>query len=98
ATLDPVIAAPEAYAGRDWSRDDALTEILRGRGFETKDLVAGLAALQTEGFALHGRFTPGATEDEWCERRLLARIHRYTIKRLRRALPSTSRPGSTINV
>ena len=25
----------------------------------------------------------GASEDEWCERRLLARIHRYTVKRLR---------------
>jgi len=99
ARLDPVIAAPEAHAGRDWSRDDALIEILRGRlegqgpviedalatplGFEPKDLAAGLAALQTEGFALRGRFTPGVTENEWCERRLLARIHRYTIKRLR---------------
>ncbi|MBV8335372.1 MAG: ATP-dependent DNA helicase, partial [Alphaproteobacteria bacterium] len=36
-----------------------------------------------EGFALRGRFTPGAAEDEWCERRLLARIHRYTVGRLR---------------
>jgi hypothetical protein len=29
ARLDPVIAAPEAYAGRGWSRDDAPIEILR---------------------------------------------------------------------
>jgi ATP-dependent Lhr-like helicase len=48
-----------------------------------------LAALEAEGFAMRGRFTPGAAqglgaaEDEWCERRLLARIHRYTVKRLR---------------
>jgi ATP-dependent Lhr-like helicase len=41
-----------------------------------------LAALQAEGFALRGRFTGPGTE-EWCERRLLARIHRYTVKRLR---------------
>jgi len=27
------------------------------------------------------RFTPGATEEEWCERHLLARIHRYTVRR-----------------
>src|ERR1700687_4204342 len=46
-------------------------------------LAAALAALQTEGFALRGRFTPGSSADEWCERRLLARIHRYTLKRLR---------------
>ena len=26
---------------------------------------------------------PAPTRDEWCERRLLARIHRYTVKRLR---------------
>ena len=28
-------------------------------------------------------FTPDTVETEWCERRLLARIHRYTIERLR---------------
>ena len=43
-----------------------------------------LAVLQAEGFAMRGQFTPGAiAEGEWCERRLLARIHRYTVKRLR---------------
>jgi ATP-dependent Lhr-like helicase len=48
-----------------------------------------LAALEAEGFAMRGRFGPsaaqgfGAAEEEWCERRLLARIHRYTVKRLR---------------
>jgi len=45
---------------------------------------AALAALQAEGFAMRGAFTadaPAATE--WCERRLLARIHRYTVRRLR---------------
>src|SRR5207237_342452 len=56
-------------------------------GLAPSDIAAALAALQTEGFALRGRFTPGidpgADNDEWCERRLLARIHRYTLKRLR---------------
>ena len=42
-----------------------------------------LAALQAEGFAMRGRFTPGVIDEEWCDRRLLARIHRYTVKRLR---------------
>ena len=46
-------------------------------------MAAALIALEAEGFAMRGRFTPGAAEEEWCERRLLARIHRYTIKRLR---------------
>jgi ATP-dependent Lhr-like helicase len=44
-----------------------------------------LAALEAEGFAMRGRFSAdaGANAEEWCERRLLARIHRYTVKRLR---------------
>jgi ATP-dependent helicase Lhr and Lhr-like helicase len=79
--------------------DRALVEIVRGRleglGPVTVDALAAplavpparidaaLAALQAEGFALRGRFTPGAAAEEWCERRLLARIHRYTVKRLR---------------
>jgi ATP-dependent Lhr-like helicase len=33
---------------------------------------------------MRGQFTSSAVvDDEWCERRLLARIHRYTVKRLR---------------
>jgi len=97
--LEPAITAPAAYAERDWSRDDALVEILRGRlegqgpvtqdklaaalGLKPTDIATALAALQAEGFAMRGRFTPAAAEEEWCERRLLARIHGYTVKRLR---------------
>jgi ATP-dependent Lhr-like helicase len=99
AALDPPIAAPEPYAEREWSREEALLEILRGRleglgpvgetalgeplGIEPSEISAALAALETEGFAMRGRFTPGAETGEWCERRLLARIHRYTVGRLR---------------
>jgi ATP-dependent Lhr-like helicase len=32
---------------------------------------------------MKGRYSPDAAVDEWCDRRLLARIHRYTVKRLR---------------
>src|SRR5205807_8296332 len=52
-------------------------------GLDPMSIATGLAALEAEGFALRGRFTPATTADEWCERRLLARIHNYTIKRLR---------------
>ncbi|MGI4982894.1 MAG: DEAD/DEAH box helicase, partial [Janthinobacterium lividum] len=45
-----------------------------------------LAQLEAQGYLLRGRFTPGAPEEEWCERHLLARIHRYTVKRLRREI------------
>jgi ATP-dependent helicase Lhr and Lhr-like helicase len=95
----PSIAAPAALATRAWSRADALVEIVRGRlegkgpitadalaaplGLDETDVGAALASLETQGFAMRGRFTPGATDEEWCERRLLARINRYTLKRLR---------------
>ncbi|HET9693213.1 MAG TPA: DEAD/DEAH box helicase, partial [Steroidobacteraceae bacterium] len=46
---------------------------------------AALVALETEGFVLRGQFetAPDPAVTQWCERRLLARIHRYTVKRLR---------------
>src|SRR4029450_10541991 len=47
------------------------------------DIAVALAALEAEGFAMRGRFTPGTNAEEWCERRLLARVHGYTVKRLR---------------
>jgi ATP-dependent Lhr-like helicase len=82
--------------------DESLVEIVRGRlqgvGPVTASVIAAslampasriniaLTALETEGFAMRGRFGPGAVQgsaEEWCERRLLARVHRYTVKRLR---------------
>ena len=35
---------------------------------------------------LRGRLSPGTVDEEWCERHLLARIHRYTLGRLRREI------------
>jgi ATP-dependent Lhr-like helicase len=45
-------------------------------------VVAGLAVLQNEGFAMQGRYT-GADTTEWVARRLLARMHSYS-RRTRR--------------
>jgi ATP-dependent Lhr-like helicase len=47
------------------------------------DISSVLLYLEGQGRVLRGRFTPGASETEWCDRRLLARIHRYTLSRLR---------------
>ncbi|HYX67190.1 MAG TPA: DEAD/DEAH box helicase [Burkholderiales bacterium] len=44
---------------------------------------AELLALEGQGRVLRGRFAPGGIALEWCDRRLLARIHRYTLNRLR---------------
>jgi ATP-dependent Lhr-like helicase len=45
-------------------------------------LTPALLALESEGSVLRGHFEAQAGE-QWCERRLLARVHRYTVKRLR---------------
>jgi ATP-dependent Lhr-like helicase len=54
------------------------------------DIELALLALETEGFVMRGHFSTPAANDpatiEWCERHLLARIHRYTVKRLRREI------------
>jgi ATP-dependent Lhr-like helicase len=51
------------------------------------DVEIALAALEREGVVVRGWFTaaghPPAAGVEWCDRRLLARIHRYTLNRLR---------------
>jgi len=85
-----------------WDEDEATLEIVRARlsGFgplplahiaeplalSTSHVAQALARLESEGYVLRGRFSPGAAEDQWCERHLLARIHRYTVKRLRREI------------
>ena len=60
-------------------------------GLTAVDVDVALVALEAEGCVLRGRFTPGAASMEWCERRLLARIHRYTLGRLRREIEPVSR-------
>lgn len=85
--------------------DAVLREVARGRleisgpvtaaalaaplGLAPDALQPALLALQAEGFAMQGRYT-GAAEVEWCERGLLARIHRYTLKRLRAEIEPVS--------
>jgi len=99
AELQPAIAAPAEFTLRKWPAEEALIEIVRGRlqglgpvtaaalaqslSIGVSAIDAALMALESEGFVLRGQFTPDAKETEWCERRLLARIHRYTIKTLR---------------
>ena len=61
-------------------------------GLEAKDVARGLLQIEAGGFVLRGRFTPGreVDEDEFCDRRLLARIHRETLDRLRREIDPVS--------
>jgi ATP-dependent Lhr-like helicase len=53
-------------------------------GIDTSEVTTALLALEGEGFVVRGRFRDvSGSSEEWCERRLLARIHRYTVKHLR---------------
>ena len=106
ATYAPRLTAPPGY-DEDWGREAALVDILRARlsglgpepvptlarslALPASDVAAALVSLESQGYAMRGRFSPGATQDEWCERHLLARIHRYTIKRLRREIEPVER-------
>jgi len=66
-------------------------ELARRSGLGAARVEAALAALEAEGFALRGRFREPDGPEEFCERRLLARIHRQTTDRLRREIePVTS--------
>jgi ATP-dependent helicase Lhr and Lhr-like helicase len=87
-------------------REDAIRELLRGRlgitgpatasqlaaslSIADADADVALAALEAEGVVLRGRFTKDVQQVEWCERRLLARIHRYTLNRLRAEIEPVS--------
>jgi ATP-dependent Lhr-like helicase len=106
STIEPQISPPEMALVDVAEREDARMRVLRGwseasgpisppalgvlLGFTAEDIERGLRQLEALGFVLRGRFTPGTEADEYCDRRLLARIHRYTLDRLRREIDPVS--------
>src|SRR5881398_2105161 len=106
ARVEPELTVPDSVPGKTWERANAIREMVRGRMEvcgpitvgELSDILilpgseidAALLALEGEGFVLRGKFRPHATEQEWCDRRLLARIHRLTIDRLRAEIQPVS--------
>jgi ATP-dependent Lhr-like helicase len=104
--LDPPVVPPASRASHAWTRTDAFVELIRGRlslvgpttsealggtiGVAQADVDAAFLALESEGAVLRGTFTPGLRALEWCDRRLLARIHRYTLNRLRAEIAPVS--------
>ena len=85
---------------------EALEKLVRGRlemtGPATVEEAAGvfavpieaatqaLSAIEGAGIALRGRYRSGVNAEQWCDRRLLSRIHRYTMDRLRREIAAVS--------
>ena len=104
AVLESLRVAPGAPAGeaalqrtvQGWMEisGPVTTEGLAARtGLPVESVARALTALEVSGVVLQGRFSPGGGTDapvEWCERRLLSRIHRLTLGRLRREIHPVS--------
>jgi ATP-dependent Lhr-like helicase len=100
------LVLPDSMHGKTWERADAIRELVRGRlevcgpitvrdladtlVLQQSEIDVALLALEAEGFVLRGKFHPDAAEQEWCDRRLLARIHRLTVDRLRAEIQPVS--------
>ncbi len=98
AAADPPLNLPESMRGTQESAA-AVVELVRGQvacrgpvvaeaiadslALPLAKVAAALEALEGEGAVLRGHFTPGAAMQEWCDRRLLARIHRLTLSSAR---------------
>src|SRR5713226_227359 len=73
---------------------DQLGDVL---GVLVSDIEKALLRLEANGIVLRGKFTdPGLEQTEWCERRLLARIHRLTLGQLRKEIQSVT-PAQFMN-
>jgi len=86
-------AARELIRGRtDVLGPVTARELAGSLGVSDALVESALLALEVEGKVLRGRFTEGSLSGplQWCDRRLLARIHRYTLDRLRAEIEPVS--------
>jgi ATP-dependent helicase Lhr and Lhr-like helicase len=106
AEIAPLAALPAHLDAPAPRRDEAVRALLCGHvevlgpftpaslaasvGLAVSDVTSAVAALENDGVLLRGRFTPGAAEEQVCDRRLLARMHRYTLERLRSEIEPVS--------
>ena len=71
-----------------------VAELAARAGLPASRVAVGLGQLERSGMALRGRYRPvrsdGTQDEEWCDRALLARIHRLTLGRLRKAVEPVS--------
>jgi ATP-dependent helicase Lhr and Lhr-like helicase len=85
SAMEPEVVAAEMLRGHlDVSGPCTASELASVTGLGVSDVSLALVRLETEGFALRGRFTDLDGAEEWCARRVLTRIHAYTRQRKRR--------------
>ena len=89
-------AVREIVRGRlEGSGPITASQLADASGLDMDAIDAALLALEVEGYAFRGQFTSSQSAvqtmaTEWCERRLLQRIHRYTIDAHRKAIKPVS--------
>jgi len=90
---DADVVSAEAVRGHlDVCGPVSAAELAQRTGLSVRRVQVGLGRLEAEGFVLRGRFDPvedgaeGDAPEQWCARRLLARVHAYTQRRLRREI------------
>jgi len=102
---DPSIAEGPAW-GAVLSEEEAHLDLVRGwvecsgpftpgelaqtLGLGESQVKQAVLQLESEGLVLRGSFRPDAIQEEFCDRRILARIHRATINGLRQAIEPVS--------
>jgi ATP-dependent Lhr-like helicase len=102
AVFDPTPAPDQPADAESPDADVVVAEAVRGHlevagpvtvpelaartGLADSRIRVGLGRLEAEGFAMRGSFDAGVEDEQWCSRRLLARIHAYTQHRLRREI------------
>jgi ATP-dependent Lhr-like helicase len=97
AACDPhALPEPEAIVGQvlrghlDTLGPSTRAELSLVTLLDPAQLEIGIARLEGEGFIVRGRFDPALEAEQVIARRLLARIHAYTINRLRREIEPVS--------
>ena len=91
--MDPDEVAAEMLRGHlEYLGPSTVADLSQATGLGGSDVLRALARLEQEGFALQGHFTAPDSSDEYCARRVLARIHAYTREKLHREIePVTAR-------
>jgi len=85
--LDRDSAAAEMVRGHlEYRGPSTVGDLAEATGLSEPDVVIAAARLEGEGFAFRGHFASAEGPEEFCARRLLARIHGYTQQRLRREI------------
>jgi ATP-dependent Lhr-like helicase len=106
AALEPRLELPDSFVCEKLEREGAIDLAVRGHleilgpttaaqlaeriGLGEAEVAAALVRLEARGVALRGRFDLDLAGEQFCDRSLLARIHRYTIADLRRAIEPVS--------